>query len=224
MTLHNSIDKLSVIIPVFNAEKHIETTIHNIVSFLESKNITYEIILVNDNSSDATAKKIELLAQDFLNITIVTNQINIGQDASNLIGFQLATGQLSLIIDDDFEYPIHSISTLIQRQITTNAIVVYGIPINRKGHFLRQIAHVLSHQLLNLLGHKNASNYKLVRKELTLQAKQITDYKNFSMDKFLLTNAKKIELVEIDNIPSNHSRYNLRKLVSKFFNFIFYSK
>lgn len=222
--MYNSFKQLYIIIPVFNAEKHIEKSVHQITNYLSQQNIRHKFILVNDNSTDSTANKLILLSNQYENIQIVTNQKNIGQDNSTLTGLRLVKNAASFVIDDDFEYEPASISALIKLLAEKNADLVYGIPINNKTHYLRKNAHLLSHFLLKVFGYKNASNFKLLSEELVSKTAQIRGSKYFSIDKFLVTTATKIEYLKINNIPNNHSRYNFCKLVSKFLNFILYSK
>lgn len=222
--MNDSIENLSVVIPVFNAEKHVEETIQNLISFFSEENISYEIILVNDNSTDSTATILTELKIKHKNIKIVKNSVNIGQDGSTLTGIQATTFQTILVIDDDFEFPTNSISILIKTQVEKNADVVYGIPLHNKSNFIRKIAHTISHQTIKLFGFSDASNYKLIARNLSFKMKKLSLEKNVNIDKFLLKNATNIHHVEVKNFPNNHSRYNLRKLVMKTLNFIFYSK
>ncbi len=63
--------KLSIVIPVQNEEECIEKTITDIIRVLNRENIDFEIIVVNDNSTDGTLRIIEGLASKYKNITIV---------------------------------------------------------------------------------------------------------------------------------------------------------
>ena len=53
-----SVIDLSIIIPTFDEELSIKSTLENICSFLSNKNIDYEVIIVDDNSTDNTKKKV----------------------------------------------------------------------------------------------------------------------------------------------------------------------
>lgn len=216
--------KLSVVIPVYNAENHIENTIQELVSFFFNHQISNEIILVNDNSTDATLTILHTLANKNNVIKVINNTVNIGQDSSTLIGVKATKFQTILIIDDDFEFPKESILQLIDLQTLKNADVVYGIPIHNKSNFIRKISHNFSHAFIKLIGFSDASNYKLITGNIVSKLKSLEVDKNVNIDKFLLKNSMNIQLIDIENIPNNHSRYNFRKLVVKTLNFIFYSK
>jgi glycosyltransferase involved in cell wall biosynthesis len=216
--------KLSVVIPVYNAENHIENTIQKLVSFFLEENISYEIILVNDNSTDATLTLLITLASKNNLLKVINNTANIGQDSSTLIGIKATKLQTILVIDDDFEFPKESILQLINLQTLKNADVVYGIPIHNKSNFIRKFSHNFSHAFIKLIGFSDASNYKLITGNIVSKLKSLEVKKQVNIDKFLLKNAMNIQHLDIENIPNNHSRYNFRKLVVKTLNFIFYSK
>lgn len=222
--MNYSVESLSVVIPVFNAENHIVKTLETLISFFLERQISYEIILVDDNSTDTSAAMLSVLTHQNKNIKLIKNTVNIGQDGSTLIGIQATRNPLILVIDDDFEFPTSSISFLLNKQIEKNADLVYGIPIHNKSNVIRKIGHNIGHTTIKLLGFSDASNYKLIASNLSIKMKKLVVEKNVNIDKYLLKNAANIQHVVIENIPNNQSRYNLRKLVTKTLNFIFYSK
>ncbi|MBI1318007.1 MAG: glycosyltransferase [Candidatus Hydrogenedens sp.] len=63
--------KLSVVIPAYNEEQNLTGTIHEISPVLQAEGIPYELIIVNDNSSDATPQVIQALMQEDPNIRTV---------------------------------------------------------------------------------------------------------------------------------------------------------
>lgn len=90
------LNELSIIIPVFNQEKFIED---NILSVLKSskniKNLRYEIILVNDGSTDSTLK----ILKKFKKQIKVINQRNLGRAWARLNGLKKAKYKVSLLLD-----------------------------------------------------------------------------------------------------------------------------
>ena len=92
---------LSVIIPVYNAEKTLENTVKSI---LVQKGISYEIILVNDGSSDKSAELCDSLMQQHDNIKVL-HQENKGSLWARLNGTKKAMGQHVMYVDaDDYIY------------------------------------------------------------------------------------------------------------------------
>lgn len=91
--------KLSFIIPIFNLEGYIEDCIHSLLN----QNIPhseYEIICVNDGSTDTTLEILQKLASSFSNIVII-NQENKGVSAARNNGMRYAKGEYIWFIDGD---------------------------------------------------------------------------------------------------------------------------
>lgn len=92
--------KFSIIIPAFNAEKCIERCFSSII---KQDFDNYEIIVVDDCSSDQTANQVERLSQQNPNIMVKLhrNERNLGVAASRNVGIRLATGEFLLFVDAD---------------------------------------------------------------------------------------------------------------------------
>ena len=90
--------KLSVIVPSYNGEKHIEMCIKSLVS---QKLDDIEIILVDDASTDNTLKIMKNYEQIYPNIKVIHNNVNKGQGASRNIGLSLASGEYIGFVDSD---------------------------------------------------------------------------------------------------------------------------
>ncbi len=103
--------ELSVVIPVYNEAKRIKNTLMRIDNYLTCNGIDYEIILVNDGSSDNTVEVVESLKNKKLRV--LTNKPNMGK------GFAVKRGMLSakkrhiLFSDADLSTPIEEIEKFI---------------------------------------------------------------------------------------------------------------
>tara|TARA_R110002072_G_scaffold198352_1_gene355933 strand:+ start:142 stop:453 length:312 start_codon:yes stop_codon:yes gene_type:complete len=91
--------KLSIIVPFFNADKHIDRCIYSLVNQGIDFN-NYEIILINDGSTDGSKQSAENHLISHPNI-ILHNQENIGLVASRNEGIELAKGEYIYFIDAD---------------------------------------------------------------------------------------------------------------------------
>lgn len=96
---------LSVIIPSYNEEKIIKKTAETITSILRDNNIDYEIIFVNDGSSDGTWTVIEQLSYDNPDIKGVCFSRNFGKESAIFAGLAECIGDACVVIDCDLQHP-----------------------------------------------------------------------------------------------------------------------
>ena len=115
--------KLSIIIPVYNEKNTILKVISN-VKKLKIKNITKEIILVDDCSTDGTKDFLKKFNDKIIKIFYHTK--NMGKGASIRTALQHSTGNIIVIQDADLEYDTKNIIKLIKPILNDSSDVVYG--------------------------------------------------------------------------------------------------
>lgn len=112
-------DMLSIVIPAYNEEKGISKTLTNIDTILDKNSLRYEIIVVDDGSSDNTAEVIK--KHSF--VRLIQHFTNRGYGASLKTGIKAAKGDIILIIDADGTYPTKDMPKLL-KHIDENDMVV----------------------------------------------------------------------------------------------------
>jgi glycosyltransferase involved in cell wall biosynthesis len=95
---------LSVIIPMFNEAENVEATLRRVEEVLASFNGTYEIIAVNDGSSDNTSDVLNRISERNGKIKVVSYPKNIGRGMALRKGFQKSMGEMVVSIDADLSY------------------------------------------------------------------------------------------------------------------------
>lgn len=104
---------LSVIIPAYNEENRIARTLSEIHNFLKTKNYSYEVIIVDDGSTDGTvlrAQESELFKDG--NLCVIKNWINAGKGFSVKRGILASKGEYILFTDADLSTPIEEIDNI----------------------------------------------------------------------------------------------------------------
>lgn len=114
-------NKISVIIPAYNTADVISRTLKSVK---QQTYPHYEIILINDGSTDGTKEIIDNYAKNRNNI-IVYHQSNQGVSVARNKGIELATGEFICFLDSDDTYKPTFLEEMIKRQQETNANVVY---------------------------------------------------------------------------------------------------
>ncbi len=114
--------RVSVIIPCFNEFQTISKILDKV---LENKNYNYEIIIIDDFSTDGSRELIEKFSKEKVD-HIILNEKNYGKGYSIRQGIKKATGDIILIQDADLEYDPNDYQKLLEPIFKNNADVVYG--------------------------------------------------------------------------------------------------
>ena len=144
--IKNSENGLSIIIPVYNEEESISITIDNIKKVMSHADVVYEIIVVNDGSTDATSEKLENF-----DIIKVEHRLNKGYGASLKSGIKKSIYNSIAITDADGTYPNHKIPELFS--YCDNYDMVVGARTGENVHipFIRKPAKWFLNKLANIL-------------------------------------------------------------------------
>ena len=113
--------RFSIIIPAYNAEAFLPRCLDSIFS---QEFDDYEVIVINDGSSDGTAVLLEGYASKYPNMHVLT-QSNHGMATARNLGIEVATGEYILFVDSDDELMLHALSNLAT-QINGEDIVGFG--------------------------------------------------------------------------------------------------
>jgi len=105
---------LSVVIPVFNEEENLDELIRRCLSACDRTGRLFEIILVDDGSSDSSAEKIDLAAKHNSGkvVGVFLNR-NYGQHAAVFAGFKQSIGDIIITLDADLQNPPEEIPRLV---------------------------------------------------------------------------------------------------------------
>ena len=143
---------ISIIIPVFNAEKTIEILVNNISKTL-AKNYDFEIILINDCSKDNSEEKCKDLTKKYTNVFLYSLSKNVGEHNAVMAGLNKCIGNYAVIMDDDLQHTADSLLELIKFSTdkNNNYDVVYTYYEQMKYSFLRNIGRKFNNFVANLL-------------------------------------------------------------------------
>ena len=92
---------ISIVIPTFNSEKSIEKLCETIIDELDME---FEIILINDASTDNTREILKNLKLSYNFIRVVNLTNNVGQVGATLAGINISKGEFIITMDDDLQH------------------------------------------------------------------------------------------------------------------------
>ncbi|MET0779330.1 MAG: glycosyltransferase [Candidatus Saccharimonadales bacterium] len=117
---------LSVVVPLYNESAGFEPFHDSLVAILQQAGMQYEIVYVNDGSTDGTLKKINAVAADDSAIRVLSLTRNFGKEVATTAGIHMARGNAIVTLDADGQHPVELIPEFIARW-QAGAKVVIGI-------------------------------------------------------------------------------------------------
>ena len=104
---------LSAVLPAHNEQDNIKTTVDQCVSYLERNVSRYEVIVVNDGSSDNTRSIVSEISTDNPSVVLVNHEVNRGYGAALLSGFEKASLDYIFFMDSDGQFNINDLDRML---------------------------------------------------------------------------------------------------------------
>lgn len=141
---------ISVIIPLYNSEGSINELYRRLTNVLENYGMDYEIIWVNDCSTDESAEIVEKICVEDSHIKLINLSRNFGHQSAIFAGLSHVEGNIVSILDDDLQDPPELLPQFLNK-MKEGYEVVYGIRKKRKVFFFKKIIFSLFYRLLDKL-------------------------------------------------------------------------
>ncbi len=142
---------ISIVVPVFNEQDNVEAVYAAISSALKAMGCSYEIVMVDDGSSDGSYSLLARLAAGDSCLKVIRFRRNFGQTAAMSAGFDFAGGDIIIPMDGDLQNDPADIPRLVAK-IHEGYDVVSGWRSNRKDTFVtRKIPSLLANALISRL-------------------------------------------------------------------------
>ena len=210
---------LSVVVPVFNELESLEILHQQIKAVLISLERTYEIIYVDDGSTDGSSKKLQELAEADRSVVVIQLRRNFGQTAALSAGIDYARGEVVVCQDADLQNDPQDIPRLLAK-LDEGYDLVSGWRKDRQDHWLWRkttsaLANWIISRVVDFKLHDIGCTLKAYRRELLNHIRLYGQMHRFIPALALQVGAKVAE------IPVNHkprlygrSKYGLNRTVS----------
>lgn len=160
---------LSVVIPIFNEDKLIDELVMRTVQSVESFTADYEIIFVDDGSTDLSLEKILSWHRKNSKLKILSLSKNFGHQAAYTAGMEYSKGELVAMMDGDLQDPPELLGQMYKKITEENYDVVSGKRTGRKSKYGRDFYALLFHLLFKHIGEiknmENAGNFSMMKRE-----------------------------------------------------------
>jgi glycosyltransferase involved in cell wall biosynthesis len=128
---------LSVILPAYNEAQVIANTVSTVRQMLDGWKMDFELLIINDGSTDQTGEIVAALAARDPRIRLVTHSVNQGYGAALVSGFTSATKDLTFFMDADGQFDIHVIRTFFLFIDRYDAVI--GFRLDRQDSWMRKL-------------------------------------------------------------------------------------
>ena len=210
--------RISVIAPIYNEKENIELLVEKIKTTLKNRFTSYEIILVDDGSTDGSSELIEKIASTDPHIKDYHFTKNNGQTAALSAGFKYCTGDIVVTMDSDLQTDPEDIYLMLP--YLDKYDMVNGKRTTREDGFKRKISSLIGNEVRNFITKDNIKDtgcpLKLFKKDVVKSF-----YLFEGMHRFLPTLAK-INGFSVIEVPVRHfdrmygkSKYGIRNRLWK---------
>ena len=141
--------QLSIVIPLYNEAESIVALYAQLSEACDSFSFEYEVILVDDGSTDNTWELIERIADKNQHVKGIRFRRNFGQTAAMVAGFDHASGEIVVTMDGDMQNDPNDIPQLLDK-LNDGYDIVSGWRKDRKDHFSRVLPSMVANWIISM--------------------------------------------------------------------------
>lgn len=213
---------ISVVIPVYNEEQNLDALMARCVAACDQAGRTYEIVLVDDGSADASREKIRAGADKYPGrvVGVFLNR-NYGQHAAIMAGFTESVGELVITLDADLQNPPEEIPRIVEK-LAEGCDVVGTIRMNRRDTLFRRLSSMMINRMVQrvtgVMMHDYGCMLRGYRREIVKAMLACHEHSTFIP---VLANgfARKTTEIEVGHAErgAGESKYSVWKLINLMF-------
>ncbi|MDD5383221.1 MAG: glycosyltransferase family 2 protein [Candidatus Margulisbacteria bacterium] len=211
--------ELSIIVPIFNEEGNLQELYSRLAAVLKRQNLSYEIIMVDDGSTDRSLAKIHELSRQDGAVKAISFSRNFGHMIALSAGLDHATGEVVITLDADLQHPPELIPELVKRWKSGAEIVSTVRTETKRGGRFKDLTARCFYWLINKIARldlpANAADYRLLDKKVVVTLKNIRERSRFLRGLIGWVGYKQ-EFIPYQADPrfSGRTKYSLGKMVS----------
>ena len=217
---------LSIVVPCFNEDESVEIFLEEIQKTLKDYN--FEVIYVNDGSSDNTLKYIKELASKNSNVKYISFSRNFGKESAIFAGLKYASGDYICLMDADLQHPPKLIPEMLEAVLDEGYDVAAARRVSRKGEpkiksFFSHRFYKVFNRISNIDMVEGATDYRIMTRQVVDSVLKLQEYNRFSKGLFQWVgfDTKWIEYENIERIAGESTwsfwgliKYSIEGLVA----------
>ena len=217
MTLDRTKFVYSVVIPVYNSEQLVGTTIDRVLGVFHAEGLDHEVILVNDGSSDGSWDVIAEKARTTPNVVALDLLKNYGQHHANLAGLRAASGDYVITMDDDLQNPPDQALLLIDEAMTGKDVVFGEFDRKQAAGYRRlgsKLIGAINRRIFGQPPDLVVSNFRILRRDVVDRICASRTAHPYLTGQALMYSSRRSHVrVRHDQRPVGKSNYSLRRIL-----------
>ena len=207
---------LSVVIPLFNEEEVVPFLLEEITKVANATSKSYEVILVDDGSTDNTFELVKKAADQDPKLKVIKLSRNFGHQAAFNVGIDFAQGDMVLTMDGDLQHPPSLIPTFIKHAEDGHDIVIGERLENKQNSKLREAGGKVFYKLMSAITNlefRNVSDFALYKRNVVNALKKLPERERYlrGMIQWVGFKKKYVPYV-VESRRAGKPKYNINKL------------
>jgi glycosyltransferase involved in cell wall biosynthesis len=209
---------ISLVIPCYNEESVLQNFYLEVTAILHQNRLAYELIFVNDGSSDHTMEIVKKLAQNNSAVHYLSFSRNFGKEAAMLAGLKFSSGEAILIMDADLQHPPSLIPDMVKAYKAGYDQVISKR--SRKGETLvrstfAKLYYRLMNRMVDVMLVDGVGDFRLLSRRAVDALLSLQEYNRFSKGLFSWIGFKE-HVIEYENVTrdAGTSKWTFSKLLN----------
>jgi len=178
--MSSQIPKISLVVPVHNEAGNLKWHQEKILEFFSTSNYSWEILYIDDGSTDSSFEIIQEISRGHQNIRYVKFSRNFGKEAATTAGLRKSLGEAVIMIDADGQHPVRKMSELISEWEKGYEVVIGVRNSVQKSGIIKRAGSVLFNKTLSAISDTNtvrgSTDFRLLDRKVVDAFNTLTEH------------------------------------------------
>lgn len=212
---------ISVVIPVYNEEGNLNILYSELKQTLDSVDDDYEIVFVNDGSTDDSHKILNDISKVEVRVKIINFEKNSGLTSALDAGFHYAQGDFIITLDADLQYKTADLLKILQELKDNDVVISYRVNRLQADGFIKMFSSKIANYIRNKILNENFHDVGSLKAFKKPCLEKLVLYRGFNcfIPSLMRMSGFRIKEIPIESYRRKwgHSKYNLKNRLLKEF-------